>query len=266
MKKFRSLLIGFTLVLLLENCSTVPITGRKQVVLYPASEIMAMSATNYDEFLSENKLSDSPTSTDMVKRTGNRLVKGVNRYLAEKNLSKTVENYQWEFNLIEEDVPNAWCMPGGKVVVYTGILPYTKTEEGLAVVMAHEIAHAIARHGNERMSQQMMVQLGGIALATAIDEKPEQTKQIYMTAFGLGTNVGVLLPFSRTHEKEADEMGMIFMAIAGYDPTEAIEFWIRMSQAGGQKPPEFLSTHPSDETRVKNLQSILPRAMKYYNQ
>ena len=264
MRKIGSILIGLILVLLLENCSTVPITGRKQMILYPNSEIMAMAATNYDEFISENKLSDDRTSAEMVKRVGNRLVEGVNRYLAENNLSKLVDNYQWEFNLIEEDVPNAWCMPGGKVVVYTGILPYTKTEAGLAVVMGHEIAHAIAQHGNERMSQQMMVQLGGIALATAINEKPEQTKNIYMTAFGLGSNVGVLLPFSRTHENEADEMGMIFMAIAGYDPTEAIDFWKRMSLAGGQKPPEFLSTHPSDENRVKNLQSILPRAMKYY--
>jgi len=264
MKKFQTLFIGLTLALLLENCSTVPITGRKQVILYPASEIMAMSATNYDEFLLKNKLSKDRSSSEMVKKAGNRLVDGVNSYLAENNLSQKVENYQWEFNLIEEDVPNAWCMPGGKVVVYTGILPYTKTEEGLAVVMAHEIAHAIAQHGNERMSQQMMVQLGGVALATAIDEKPEQTKQIYMTAFGLGTNLGVLLPFSRTHENEADEMGMIFMAIAGYNPTAAIEFWQRMSRAGGQKPPEFLSTHPSDETRVNNLQSILPHAMKYY--
>jgi len=264
MKKIQSLFFVMLLALIIESCSTVPITGRKQMVLYPASEMMSMAATNYDTFLSENKLSKDASSAEMVKRVGDRLVEGVNQYLEEHNLSDMVKDYKWDFNLIEEDVPNAWCMPGGKVVVYTGILPYTKSEAGLAVVMAHEIAHAIARHGNERMSQQMMVQLGGVALATAINEKPEQTKQIYMTAFGLGTNVGVILPFSRTHENEADEMGMIFMALAGYNPAEAIDFWKRMGEAGGKKPPEFLSTHPSDQTRVKNLQEILPRAMEYY--
>jgi predicted Zn-dependent protease len=155
-------------------------------------------------------------------------------------------------------------MPGGKVVVYSGILPYTQDPAGLAVVMGHEIAHAIARHGNERMSQAILIETGGLALAAAIDEKPEETKGLFMMAYGVGTSVGVSLPYSRAHETEADKLGLIFMAMAGYNPQAAIGFWQRMAQSGGQKPPEFLSTHPSDQTRISNLQAFMPEAMKYY--
>jgi len=175
-----------------------------------------------------------------------------------------IDNFKWEFNLVENDVPNAWCMPGGKVVFYTGILPYTKDEAGLAVVMGHEIAHAVARHGNERMSQQAFAQYGSIALSSLWKEKPKQTRALLDMAVGVGSNVAVLLPFSRTHESEADKMGLIFMSMAGYDPAQAVEFWKRMAEGGGQKPPEFLSTHPSDETRIKDLKAYLPEAMKYF--
>jgi predicted Zn-dependent protease len=234
-----------------QSCSKVPITNRKQFKLLPSSTMMSMSATNYDAFLKENQLSNNKANTAIVKRTGAKISAAVEGYLASINRSKLV-------------VPNAWCMPGGKVVFYEGILPYTKTEAGAAVVMGHEIAHAVAKHGNERMSQQLMIQLGGVALDVALKEKPEQTRSIFLQAYGLGSQVGVTLPYSRKHEYEADKLGMVFMAKAGYNPEEAVKFWERMSKAGGNKPPEFLSTHPSDENRVKELKAFLPKAMKYY--
>jgi predicted Zn-dependent protease len=177
-----------------------------------------------------------------------------------------VEGYKWEFNLVQDDLVNAWCMPGGKVVVYTGILPYTKTEAGLAAVMGHEVAHAIARHGNERMSQQLALQMGGVALDVAMMNQPNETRALFQSAYGFGAGVGVVLPFSRKHELEADKLGLFFMAKAGYDPKEAIDFWKRMAALGGEKPPQWLSTHPSDETRVTELTRALPEAMKYYQQ
>ena len=262
-KKIRNLLLS-GLLLVLAACATVPITGRKQMNLFPESEMIATSLTQYDAFLKENKLSTDKANTEMVKSCGHRIAKAVEEFMIANGMGDRVANFKWEFNLIENETPNAWCMPGGKVVFYTGILPYTQTETGLAVVMGHEIAHAVARHGNERMSQQMGIQALGTGLAIALNEKPEETQQIWMTAFGVGANVGVMLPFSRSHENEADKMGLIFMAMAGYDPSEAVEFWKRMSKIGGQKSPEFLSTHPADETRVKNLQAFLPEAMKYY--
>jgi predicted Zn-dependent protease len=184
--------------------------------------------------------------------------------MAVNNLAYKLEGYEWEFNLIEDSLVNAWAMPGGKVVVYTGILPICRDENGLAVVMGHEIAHAIAGHGGERMSQGLLVQMGGIAINEALKNKPEETRNLFMTAYGVGATVGVMLPYSRLHENEADHLGLIFMAMAGYNPNHAVDFWGRMAQEGGAKPPEFLSTHPSDETRVKNLRDLIPEAMQYY--
>jgi predicted Zn-dependent protease len=176
-----------------------------------------------------------------------------------------LNGYQWEFNLVKNDsTPNAWCMPGGKVVVYSGILPYTKDKNGLAVVLSHEIAHAVARHGNERMSQQLLTQFGSVALSEALKQKPAETQGIFNSAYGLGSQLGVLLPFSREHELEADKLGLIFMAMAGYDPQSAVSFWERMSSMGGNKPPEFMSTHPSDSRRISRIKEALPEAMKYY--
>jgi predicted Zn-dependent protease len=225
--------------------------------------MMAMSFNQYDKFLSENDVVSGTTESRMVSRVGDRIANAVERYMQDHGMASRVEGYEWEFNLIGEDVPNAWCMPGGKVVFYTGILPYTEDEAGMAVVMGHEIAHAIARHGNERMSQQLMVQAGGAALSVYLDEKDTEHQELYLAAYGVGTTVGVALPYSRAHETEADKLGLIFMAMAGYDPAEAVEFWKRMSQSGGAKPPEFLSTHPSDETRIENLKKFLPEARKY---
>lgn len=252
------------LALLFYYCSTVPITGRSQLSLIPASEMNAMSFQQYDQFLQENKLSSSKSDFDMVKRVGVNIQRAVETYFNQNNLSKELAGYQWEFNLVEGNEVNAWCMPGGKVVVYTGILPLTKDETGLAVVMGHEIAHAIAQHGAERMSQGLLQQLGGVALSVALKDKPQETQNLFMTAYGVGTTVGVMLPFSRTQESEADRLGLIFMSMAGYNPNTAVDFWTRMSQMGGQKPPEFLSTHPSDQTRIADIKKELPEALKYY--
>jgi len=247
------------------SCSTVPLTGRSQLNIIPSGELLSMSYQQYDQFLKENQLSTRQEEADMVRRIGSKIQHAVERYMAENNLSDRLEGYDWEFNLVESDQVNAWCMPGGKVVVYTGILPVTQDESGLAVVMGHEIAHAIAEHGNERMSQGMLQQLGGVALTVALKDEPETTRNLFLTAYGVGTTVGIMLPYSRTHESEADHLGLIFMAMAGYNPNEAPEFWQRMAaNKQGQAPPEFLSTHPSDETRINDLKSWIPEAMKHY--
>jgi len=233
--------------------------------MIPASEMQAMSYQQYGEFLEENKLSKNQAQTQMVKRVGKKIQGAVTKYLNDNNYGDLLNGYAWEFNLVQSDQENAWCMPGGKVVVYTGILPVTKNETGLAVVMGHEIAHAIAEHGNERMSQELLRQAGGVALSVALKDNPDETRNLWLAAYGLGSEVGVMLPFSRLHESEADHLGLIFMAMAGYDPREAPKFWERMTKAGGQKPPEFLSTHPSGETRINNLNNWMPEALKYYN-
>lgn len=201
----------------------------------------------------------------MVKNCGVRIQKAVETYMAQKNLQKQLEGFQWEFNLIESETINAFCMPGGKVAFYTGIMPLCKDEIGVAVVMGHEIAHAIANHGGERMSQGLLQQMGGVALSVALKEKAESTQQLALAAYGAGSNVFGILPFSRLHETEADKLGIIFMAMAGYNPQEAPKFWQRMAALNkGKKPPEFLSTHPSDQTRIDNLNKAMPEALTYY--
>jgi predicted Zn-dependent protease len=248
------------------SCSSVPITGRSQLSLVSDSEMMSMSYQEYDKFLKSNKLSTDKQATEMVRRVGGRIEKAVETYFAQKDMSKQLDGYKWEFNLVESKEINAWCMPGGKVVVYTGILPVTKTEAGLAVVMGHEIAHAVARHGAERMSQEMLAQLGAVALDAALASKSAETKNVWMSAYGVGAQYGALLPYSRKHESEADQLGLYFMAMAGYDPNEAVTFWSRMAQTGGSSPPEFLSTHPANDTRINDLKKLVPEAMKYYHQ
>jgi len=253
------------LVITVYYCATVPITGRSQLNLVSSSEMNAMSFAQYGEFLKQSKLSVNKTDVDMVKRVGLNIQKAVETYFAQKNLSKELAGYAWEFNVVESEEVNAWCMPGGKVVVYTGILPITRDETGLAVVMGHEIAHAVAQHGAERMSQGLLQELGGVALSVAIANEPAETQSLFYTAYGVGTTVGVMLPFSRTHESEADHLGLDFMAMAGYDPNAAVDFWTRMSQnSDGGAPPEWLSTHPSDETRIADIKKHLPEAMQYY--
>lgn len=257
------LIISFSIVFVM--CSTNPVTGRKQLSLIPAGEMLGMSYSQYDQFLKENKKSSDKQATEMVQRVGMKIQKAVELYAQQNGWANRLDGYKWEFNLVESDQVNAWCMPGGKVVFYTGILPITKTETGVAVVMGHEVAHAVAEHGNERMSQGLLANLGGAALSVALKDKPQETQNLWMTAFGVGAQFGVLLPFSRSQESEADRMGLIFMAMAGYDPNEAIAFWQRMAAAkGGQAPPEFLSTHPSDDTRINDIKAHLPEALRFY--
>ncbi len=254
-------------IFMFSACNTVPVTGRKQLSLISNDEIFPMSFQSYQSVLDSSKLATDQSQVNMVKTVGKSIQKAVEEFMAEKGMSDELKGYKWEFNVIDEDIVNAWCMPGGKVVFYTGILPICQNETGVAVVMGHEVAHAIANHGGERMSQGMVQQLGFSALSVAIAEKPAATQQIYETAYGVTTNVGGMLPFSRLHESEADKMGLIFMAMAGYDPREAPEFWKRMSeQSGGGAPPEFMSTHPAHETRIQQLNEAIPEALKYYQQ
>ncbi len=262
-----TLSIVFFLTLFLWSCNSVPVTGRKQLTIIPGNELLAMSYQQYDDFMRDNPKSSDPQKTRMVKNVGYKIKDAVEQYMTDNNYSYMLEGYQWEFNYVDSDQVNAWCMPGGKVVVYSGIMPLAQNEAGLAVVMGHEIAHAIADHGNERMSQELIRQMGGVGLMVALNEQPEETQALWMAAYGVGTELAAMLPYSRLHESEADRMGLIFMAMAGYDPHEAPKFWKRMSaNSGGQKPPEFLSTHPSDETRVNNLNTWMPEAMVYYNE
>jgi predicted Zn-dependent protease len=258
--------VGVLLLLLpLIACSTVPVTGRKQLDLIPQSTMLSMSTEQYQTFLKSNKISRNKQQTQLVRRVGWRIQKSVEQYFTENNLAHELEGYAWEFNLVDSDPVNAWAMPGGKVVVYTGILPVTKNEEGLAVVMGHEVAHAVVGHGDERMSQALIFQMGGMALSTALANEPERTRELWLAAFGAGAQYGILLPYSRLHESEADHLGLIFMAMAGYNPNAAVSFWKRMSKMkGGKAPPEILSTHPSDQTRIQNIRNLIPQAMTYY--
>lgn len=265
-RKHIGLLLGLlALVMGFYACRTVAITGRQQLNLIPRQTMLALSYQQYGEFLSQARLSSNREQVELVRRVGKRIQNAVEKYFAEQGLSEQLEGYEWEFNLVESNQVNAWCMPGGKVVFYTGILPITKDETGIAVVMGHEIAHAIAEHGNERMSKALLAELGGVALDVALKDKPQETRMLFLAAYGLGAQFGVLLPFSRMQESEADRLGLIFMAMAGYDPRAAIDFWRRMAAVGGAKPPEFFSTHPSDETRIRELQAAMPEALKYYN-
>jgi len=265
MKKLQIGVLGLLIAMLLfQFCSLVPLTGRRQLSLVSDADMLSTSFVQYDQFLKENKLSANTAQTNMVKGIGRRIQNAVATYFAQNNLSQDLNGFAWEFNLIDSKEVNAWCMPGGKVVVYSGILPFTQNETGLAVVMGHEIAHSVAKHSNERVSQALVAQLGGETLAAALQKKPQQTQQIWMSVFGIGVQLGAILPYSRLQEGEADHLGLIFMAMAGYDPNGSVEFWQRMSQNAGAKPPEFLSTHPSDENRIRKIKSEIPEAMKYY--
>lgn len=262
----KKVLIALVIAGAIYACSQVPVTGRKQISLVSDSEMNSMSLTSYNEFLTENKgkvLTSGP-QVEMVKRVGNRIAKAVEGYMKANNMESQLKNFTWEFNVVQDNTVNAWCMPGGKVVVYTGIMSVAQNETGLAVVMGHEIAHAVAKHGSERMSQGLLQEFGGAVLSQALSQKSELAQGLFMTAYGAGSNILGVLPFSRLHESEADKLGLVFMAMAGYNPEAAISFWQRMS-AGGSSTPEFLSTHPSDDTRIKQIKEYLPEALKYYN-
>ncbi len=263
MKKL--IISAFVLATICIACQKNAITGRRSMDLMPESDMINMSLTEYSQFLSTNKpLPATDSKVIMVRNVGTKIQHAVEKYYADKGLSSQLDGFKWEFNVIDTNVVNAWCMPGGKVVVYSGLLPVTKDESSLAVVMGHEIAHAIARHGNERMSQGMVVQFGGTVLSTALQQKPALTQSLFQQAYGLTTNLG-MLKYSRTHESEADKMGLVFAAMGGYNPEVAIPFWERMAaSSGGQAPPQILSTHPSDATRIADLKAFMPEALKYY--
>jgi predicted Zn-dependent protease len=249
------------------NCNKVPFTGRKQLKLLPEGMLLSMGVDNYRQFLATHQVVNGTADADMVKRTGGRIAQSTEKLLTQVGQKEMADKFAWEFNLVKDPAANAWCMPGGKVVFYTGILPITLDENGMAVVMGHEIAHAVARHGNERMSQALAVTVGFAALDVALREKPEQTRNLFLAAYGLGATVGVMLPFSRKHESEADEIGLYLMAAAGYDPREAPKFWERMARLSPSQVPEFLSTHPSHETRIKDInEKYMPRALRYHRQ
>jgi predicted Zn-dependent protease len=263
--KLCGVLAAFILCFSLVTCATVPLTGRKSLRLIPDSELLSLSDQEYTKVLHESKLSTDQQTVQAVTRVGKRIASAAEEFLKESKEENKLKNYQWEFNVIEDSkTANAWCMPGGKVAVYTGILPFTRTDAGLAVVLGHEVAHAIAEHGNERMTEALLTQLGGVALSVALENQPNETRQIFMGAYGVTANVGVLLPYSRLHESEADRIGLTLMAKAGYDPNEAIRFWQTMSEQGGSRPPELLSTHPAPESRIDKIKSYIPEAMRSY--
>lgn len=265
----RILISFFLVAAFFIACSKNTLTGKNQLTLFKESDLQKMSNDQYATFLASNKVVNVPGNRDMdmVKRVGQRITKAAEALFAEKGAPDKLKDYKWEYNLVDSKEVNAWCMPGGKIVVYTGLLPITQNEAALAVVMGHEVSHALLQHGNQRMSQQLGAEVVGTGLQVAVANKPVETQNAYLSAFGIGSQVGVLLPFSRNQESEADKWGLILAAMAGYNPEEAIPLWQRMEKAGsasGEKPPEFLSTHPSEGRRIEQLKQIMPEALKRY--
>jgi predicted Zn-dependent protease len=260
----RKTIFFILFAVIVTSCSTVLLTGRKQLLLVNDSEVLTSSFQSYKQFIDSVPASKDKVNTALVKKVGGKISKVVEDYLKANGMAADVASYAWEFNLVKDTSINAFCMPGGKVVVFEGILPITKNEVGLAVVLGHEIAHAIAKHSNERMSQQMLVQYGASLTDILTSKKSDITRSTIGTIYGIGSQYGIMLPYSRKHEYEADKLGLIFLAMAGYDPNEAINFWGRMADNATSKPMEFMSTHPSDENRIAQLKAYLPEAMKYY--
>lgn len=255
------------LALLFSGCSSVPLTGRKQVLLVSEQEVLTLSLQQYGEFMKTAPKSTDKANTALVQKVGRNIANAVEAYLRNNGMESMIAEYAWEFNLVKSNDVNAFCMPGGKIVVYEGILPVTRDETGLAVVLGHEVAHAVAKHANERMSQQKLKEYGGTALDVALSGTSGAVKTVANSVYGLGAEYGIMLPYSRKQELEADKLGLIFMAMVGYNPQEAEGFWTRMSEkSGGASVAEFQSTHPSDETRIKKIREDLPEAMKYYKQ
>jgi predicted Zn-dependent protease len=240
-------------------CKVNPFTGQKTLNFYPNSQVFPSAFAQYDQFLTENKVITGTADSQMITRVGQRISSAAERWLTANGYPGYLKDYKWEYNLVNDETVNAWCMPGGKIVFYTGILPITQTETGVAVVMGHEVAHALADHGAQRMSAGTLQQLGAVAGNIAISDPNK--REIFNQAYGIGSQVGVMLPFSRGHETEADRIGLQIMAIAGYNPDEAANLWRRMkAKSGGNAPPEFMSTHPSNDTRINNLTAWAPLA------
>ncbi len=248
-------------------CSTVPLTGRKQFAPIPSGQMISLGKSSYKQVLDESKKSNNQNYIRMVNGAGQKVSRAVEQYMKQNNMSNQINGYAWEFHVLADNMLNAWCMPGGKIAFYEGIMPVCENETGVAVVMGHEIAHAVAKHSNERLGQQLLIQLGGLALSEALKKEKETTQQLALAAFGLGSQIGVILPYSRKHESEADELGLYFMAMAGYNPEEAPAFWERMMEKseGQSRPPEFLSTHPHPNSRIRALNRHMNKAMDYYS-
>lgn len=254
MKKIAGILMA---LVILAGCSSVPLTGRKQVMLVSEQEVLTASLTQYQDFMKDAKLSTNKAQTDQVVRVGKKIAAATEEYLRTNGYADEIKNFSWEFHLVQNPEMNAFCMPGGKIVVYEGLMKIVTSDDELAVVVGHEVAHAVAKHSNERMSQQLLTSYGGALLGVAVSQKSAAVQDAANTVYALGSQVGVILPFSRKHESEADYMGLILMTIAGYNPEVAVHFWEKMS-AGGGSVPEFLSTHPSGQTRIHDIQKNIP--------
>jgi len=251
-------------VFLMQGCGSVPITGRRQLMLVSDQQVISLSLQQYQDYINTADIITGTSEAQTVQRVGMRIAKAVETFLKNNGASSEIKNYTWEFKLVKDNSINAFAMPGGKVVVYSGLLPVTQNEASLAVVIGHEIGHVVAKHANERISQQLALQYGSAVAGELLGGVA--ATQIGQTVFGLGAQMGVMLPYARKQEYEADELGLIFMAMAGYDPRVAIPFWTRMAQSSqGGKIPEFLSTHPTDVKRIGNMEKILPEALKYYS-
>jgi len=243
------------------SCATNPITGKKTLNFVSNSELFPSSFQQYGTFLKENKVISGTADANKVEKVGEKIKVAAEKYLASLGQTEYLKDYRWEYKLVESKDVNAWCMPGGKIVVYSGILPITKNEAGLATVIGHEVSHALANHGAQRMSAGQLQGYGAVVVAAATGGKSEETQQTWQQVYGIGSEVGGMLPYSRGHEIEADKIGLTLMAIAGYNPEQAIDFWTRMAaNSGGQVQPKFLSSHPSDATRIAELKKLLPEA------
>ena len=260
--KIKQFALVLSIFLMVAACKTNPFTGEKNLNFIPNSQIFPAAFQQYNQVLSENKVVTGTADARMINNVGQKIATAAERFLNANGYQGYLDGYEWEYHLIQDDQVNAWAMPGGKIAFYTGIMPIAQDEAGVAAIMAHEVAHALADHGAQRMSAAQLQQVGGAVVGAAVGGKSESTQQIISQAYGLGTQVGVMLPFSRSHESEADRIGLTLMALAGYEPMEAADLWRRMQarEGGGQAPPEFLSTHPSSETRIRNIEKWAPEA------
>jgi len=258
---FRKSIASLAGIVMFLSCATNPFTGNKTLALVPNSEIFPTSFAQYDQFLSEHKVLKNTANAEMITRVGQRIATAAERWLDANGYKGYLKDYKWEYNLVDDKAVNAWCMPGGKIVFYTGILPIAENETAIATIMGHEVAHALANHGQQRMSSGLLQQIGAVGVGVATSGKSTEAQQAWMQAYGVGSTVGVMLPFSRSHESQADEIGIKLMAVAGYNPEEAVELWKRMkASGGGEAPPEILSTHPSNDSRIANLAQLVPVA------